>query len=79
MSVACSDDVSILFTAMPHLSLSSDDRPLGLHYHVAQAVFSLPFAHVSGVQVNFCPLVCFYSTALFFVFERAVYKNTKPP
>ncbi|KAL4524454.1 hypothetical protein Ndes2526B_g00459 [Nannochloris sp. 'desiccata'] len=34
----------------PHLALPSDDLLAGIHHHVAQAVFSLPFAHVSGVQ-----------------------------
>jgi hypothetical protein len=46
----------IFFAAMldnqPRLALSSDDLPLGIHHHVAQAVFSLPFAHVSGVQAS---------------------------
>jgi hypothetical protein len=35
-----------------HLALSSDDLLSGMHHHVAQAVFSLPFAHVSGVQAS---------------------------
>lgn len=35
-----------------HLALPSDDLISGIHNHVAQAVFSLPFAHVSGVQAS---------------------------